>query len=174
MAAVTIHNDFGAQENRVYHYFHFSPICYKVMGTDAMIFVLLMLSFKSGFSCSSFTYIKRLFSSSLLSAIRLMSFKYLRLLIFLQEILIPACASSSPAFHVMYSALKLNKQSYSIQPWWYSFLSFQVIFCFMSGSNCCFLSCIGLLRRQVRWSAIPISLRIFHSLLWSTQPKALV
>ena len=28
-------------------------------------------------------------------------------------------------------------------------------------------------RRQVRWSSIPISLRIFHSLLWSTQSKAL-
>ena len=29
------------------------------------------------------------------------------------------------------------------------------------------------LRRKVRWSGIPISLRIFHSLLWSTQSKAL-
>ena len=29
------------------------------------------------------------------------------------------------------------------------------------------------LRRQVRWFDIPISLRIFHSLLWSTQSKAL-
>ena len=29
------------------------------------------------------------------------------------------------------------------------------------------------LRRQVRWSGIPISFRIFHSLLWSTQSKAL-
>ena len=40
MAAVTIHSDFGAQENRAYHYFHFFPICYKVMGPDAMIFIL--------------------------------------------------------------------------------------------------------------------------------------
>ena len=42
----------------------------------------------------------------------------------------------------------------------------------MSSSNCCFLTC-RFLRRQVRWSGIPISLRIFHSLLWSTQSKAL-
>ena len=35
---------------------------------------------------------------------------YLRLLIFLPAILIPACASSSPGFHMMYSAYKLNKQ----------------------------------------------------------------
>ena len=38
-----------------------------------------------------------------------------RLLIFLQAILIPACASSSPAFLMMYSAWKLNKQGDSIQ-----------------------------------------------------------
>ena len=35
---------------------------------------------------------------------------YLRLLICLLEILLPPCASSSPAFHMMYSAYKLNKQ----------------------------------------------------------------
>ena len=29
------------------------------------------------------------------------------------------------------------------------------------------------LKRQVRWSGIPISFRIFHSFLWSTQSKAL-
>ena len=42
---------------------------------------------------------------------------YLRLLIFLLAILIPACASSSPAFHMMYSTYKLNKQGDNIQPW---------------------------------------------------------
>ena len=31
-----------------------------------------------------------------------------------------------------------------------------------------------LLMRQVRWSGIPISLRIFYSLLWCTQSKALI
>ena len=49
-------------------------------------------------------FIKRFFSSSLLSAIRTVSSAYLRLLIFLPAILIPACASSSLAFHMMYSA----------------------------------------------------------------------
>ena len=37
----------------------------------------------------------------------MVSSAYLRLLIFLPAILIPACASSSPAFHMMYSAYKL-------------------------------------------------------------------
>ena len=76
-----------------------------------------MLSFKPAISLSSFTFIKRLFSTSLLSAIRVVSSAYLRLLIFLLAILIPAYASSSPAFLMMYSAYKLNKQGDSLQPW---------------------------------------------------------
>ena len=62
-------------------------ICHEVMGPDAMILVFWMLSFKPTFSLSSFTLIKRLFSSSLLSAIRMVSSAYLRLLIFLLAIL---------------------------------------------------------------------------------------
>ena len=54
-------------------------ICHEVMGPDAMILVFWMLSFKPTFSLSSFTSIKRLFSSSL-SAIRVVSSAYLRLL----------------------------------------------------------------------------------------------
>ena len=50
-----------------------SYICHEVMEPDAMIFIFWMLSFKPAFSLSSFTFIKRLFSSSLLSAIRLLS-----------------------------------------------------------------------------------------------------
>ena len=211
MAAVTIYTDFGAQEKNVSHFFHcFTSICHEVIGPDAMILVIWMLSFKPAFPLSSFTFIKRLFSSSLLSAIRVcylhaakslqscptlcdaidssppgstvpgilqvrtltwvaisfsnawkwkvksenevaqlcptlcdpmdcslpgfsaMGFSrqeywsvlplpsplsaYLRLLIFLLAMLIPAWASSSPAFLMMYSAYKLNKQGDSIQP----------------------------------------------------------
>ena len=67
-------------------------ICHEVMGPDAMILVFYMLSFLPTFSLSSFTFIKRLLSSSSLSAIRVLSSAYLRLLIFLPAILIPACA----------------------------------------------------------------------------------
>ena len=49
-----------------------------------------MPSFKPAFSLSSFTFIKRLFSSSSLSVIGVISSAYLRLLIFLLAILIPA------------------------------------------------------------------------------------
>ena len=79
-------------------------ICYEVMGPDAMILVFWMMTFKPTVSLSTFTFIKRLFSSSSLSAIRVVSSAYLRLLIFLLENLIPACASSTSAFSMMYSA----------------------------------------------------------------------
>ena len=92
------------------------PTCQEVMGLDTMIFVFWMLSFKPAFSVSSFTFTKRLFSCSSFSAIRVVSSAYLRLLIFLPAVLIPACASSSPAFHMIYSAYKLNKQGDNVQP----------------------------------------------------------
>ena len=70
-------------------------IYYEVMGPDAMILVFWMLSLCKLFSLSSFTFMKRLFSSSSLFAISVLSSAYLRLLIFLPAILIPACVSSS-------------------------------------------------------------------------------
>ena len=100
-----------------------SPSIYlEVMGPDAMIFVLWILSFKPTFSLFSFTFIKRLFSSSSLSAIRVVSSTYLRLLLFLLAILIPASASSNPSFLLMYSAYQLNKQNDNTQPWYTPFL----------------------------------------------------
>ena len=38
------------------------------------------------------------------------------IIVFLLAILIPACVSSSPAFHMMYSPYKLNKQGDNMQP----------------------------------------------------------
>ena len=173
MAAVTIHSDIGSQENKVCHCFHcFLSICHEVMGLDAMIFCFLMLSFKPAFSFS-FTFIKRLFSFSSLSATRLESYVYLRLLIFLPAILIPACNSSSLVFHMMLFAYKLNKQDDNIQSWRTPFLIWN-----QSTVPCPVLTVASwpayrFLRRQVRQSDISFSLKVFHSLLWSTQPKAL-
>ena len=148
-------------------------ICHEVMGPDAVILVFWMLSFKPTFSLSSFTFIKRLFSSSSLSATRVVSSVYLRLVIFLPVILIPACASSSPAFLMIYSADKLNKQGDNIQPWRTPFPMWN-----QSAVPCPVLTvaywpAYRFLKRQVRCSGSPISIRIFQSLLWSTQSKAL-
>ena len=82
-----------------------------------MILVFLMLSFKPPFAFFFFTFIKRLFSSFSHSAIRVVSSAYWRLSIFLPAILIPAFASSSLAFCLMYSVHKLNKQGDNIQSW---------------------------------------------------------
>ena len=60
-------------------------ISHEVMGLDAMIWIFWMLSYKPTFSLSSFTFIKKLFISSSLSPIRVVSSAYLRLLIFLQQ-----------------------------------------------------------------------------------------
>ena len=77
-----------------------SSISHEVMGPDAMILVSWIL-FQASFSFSFFTLIKRLFSSSLLSAIEVVSFAYLRLLTFLPTFLIPACESYSPVFRMI-------------------------------------------------------------------------
>ena len=96
-----------------------SHFCHEVMEPDDMIFIfecwVLSQLFHSALSLSP--RVMRLFSSSLLSAIRVMPSAYLTLLIVVLEILIPACASSSPAFCMIYSAYKLNKQVDSEWPW---------------------------------------------------------
>ena len=163
VTAVTIHSDFGAQENKICHCFHFSHICLLWSnGTRWYDLSFWILSFKPAFWLSCFTFIRRLFSSSLLSAIRVVSAAYLRLLVFLLAILILVCDSSSLAFHMMYYAYKLNKQGDNIQPWCTPFLIFN-----QSAIPCTVLTAASwlanrLLRRQVRWSGILISLRIFH------------
>ena len=161
---MTVRSDFGAQESKICHCFHFFPFHLPWSDrTGCHNLCFWMLSFKPTFSVFSFTFIKRLFSSSSLPAKRLVSSAYLRLLIFLPAVLIPACASSYLAFRMMYSAYNLNKQGDNIQPWCTPFLI----------SNQSVVPCPVLtvaswpayrfLKRQVRWSGIPISFRIFHS-----------
>ena len=154
---------------------NFSPsICHEIMRSDAMILVFLIFSFKLTFSLSYFTLIKRLFSFSLLSAIRVVSSAYLRSLIFLPLLLVPACNSSSLAFLMMCSPYRLNKQGDSRQPCHtpFSILNQSVVpYRVLTVAS---WPAYRFLRKPVRWSGNPISLRAFNSLLWSTQTKALV
>ena len=122
------------------------------MGPDTMILVFWMLSFKPAFSLSSFTFIKRLFSFSSLSAVRVVSSVYLKLLIFLLAILIPACASSSPAFLMIYSAYKLNKQGDNIQPWCTPFPIWNQSVVLCPVLTVASWPAYRSLKRQVRWS----------------------
>jgi len=90
------------EPKKVYH-------CFSIYlawsdGTRCYDLCFLSVEFKPAFSLSCLTFIKRLFSSSLLSATRVVLSAYLRLLIFLQAVLIPACVLSSTAFHMKFSA----------------------------------------------------------------------
>ena len=132
-----------------------------------MILVFWMSSFKTTFSLSSSTFIKKLFNSSL-SAISVVSSAHLRLLIFLPAILIPACALSSPAFCIMYTLYKLNKHGDNIQPWCTPFPIWNQSVVSSPVLTVASWPAYKFLRRQVRWSGVSISLRIFHGLLLST------
>ena len=105
MAAVTIHSNFGAQENEICHCFHFFPIYLPWRDGTGCHDLLFM---NTEFSASFFTFLfyphQGLFSSFSLSATEVISSAYLRLLVFLLAILIPACESSNLAFHMIYSA----------------------------------------------------------------------
>ena len=81
-------------------------ICHEMMGLDAMVLVFWMLNFKAVFWLSSFSNIKKLFSSSLLSAIMVVSSAYLSLLIFLPAILISAVLL--PAWHFTWCILHIS------------------------------------------------------------------
>ena len=175
MAAVTIHSDLRAQKRNSVTASTFSPsICHEVMGPDAMILVFLIFSFKLAFSFSSFTFIKRLFISSPISAVRVVSSAYLSLLMFFPPVLIVAYKSSIPAFLMMCSVYKLNKQGDNKQPCCtpFSILNQWVVpYRVLAVAS---WSAYRFLRRQVRWSGILISLGVFHSLIQSIQSKAIV
>ena len=170
MAAVTIHSDFRAQEEEICHYFHLFPFYLPwVIGPDATTLVFLIFRFKPALSLSSFTLIKGLFSSYSPSASRVVSATYLRLLMFLPTILIPACNSSSLAFLMMLSAYRLNKQGDNRQPCCTPFsvlnqsvFPYRVLTLASWPTN-------RFLRRQIGCPGIPISWRAFHSILWSIQ-----
>ena len=107
MAAVTVCRFWSPRKENVTASTFSPSICHEVMGPDSMILVCLML-----FHTSFFTLLFHPLQEAkflLLSAIRVVSSAYLRLLIFHPAILIPACASSSPAFCMIYSAYKLNR-----------------------------------------------------------------
>ena len=103
----------------------------------------------------------RLFSSFSLSAIRVVSHAYLRLLIFLPVNWIPVCAASSPAFLMIYTVYQFHKQGDNIQPWCTRFPIWN-----QSVIPCLVLTVASwpayrFLRRQIRWSGMPITFKNF-------------
>ena len=139
-------------------------IGHDVMEPEAMILVFWMLSFKPAFSL----LFQKSSSRGSLILLHFLPLEYVKFLIFLLVILTPGYASFSLAFCMMYSAYKLNKQGNNIHPLCILFPIFPcLVLTVASWPEYRFLW------RQVRWSDIPISLRIFHSLLCSTLSKSL-
>ena len=102
-----------------FHYFYLFPFhlpCKNGARWHYLSFFFLIFTFKLALSLSSFILIKSLFISSSFFAIRVVSYAYLRSLMFLPRILIPACNSSSPTFLIMCSVYRLNNQGDSRQP----------------------------------------------------------
>ena len=138
--------------SQLFHSFTFIPWTAAYQASPSMGF-----SRQDCFYSASQNIFRRFFSSSLLSAIRVVSFAYLRLWVFLLAILNLACSSLSPEFHMTYSAYKLSKQGDNIQPWHTPFPVWN-----QSVVPCLVLTVSSwpvyrFLRRQVRWSDIPIS-----------------
>ena len=112
-------------------------ICHEVMGPDVMILVFWILNFKQTFSLSSFTFIKRFFSSSSLSARRgyhlhIWGYWYS-----------PGNLDSSLCFiQPSISHDVLNKAGWQHTALTYSFSDLQPVCCSMPSSNCYFLTCI--------------------------------
>jgi len=121
------------------------------MGSDAVILVFWMLRFKPTFSLSTFTFIKRLFSSSSLSAIRVVWSALSEVIDISPGNLDSSLCFLSPAFLMMYSAYKLNKQGDTALMYFFPYL--EPGCCSMCSSNCYFLSCIQVSQEagQVVW-----------------------
>ena len=159
MAAVTVYSDFGAQEYKVSPFPLFPSVCHKVMGPDAMIFIFWILSFKLFFYSP--------FSPSSRGALIPLPFCHKSGVICISEAIgiFPGRLAFSlrvihSGFLMMLSACNSNKQGNNILTW-----------CSLPVLNQSAVSCLVLtvaswstyrfLRRQKRWSGIPISLRIF-------------
>ena len=164
MAAVIICSDFGNPPNKKSLTVSIVPpsISHEVRGTGCHDLHFLNVSFKPAFSLSSFTFIKRFFSSSL-SAIRLVSYVSKTEVIDIS----PGNLDSSLCFiqpGILQDVLcnKLSKQGDNIQSWHTPFLTWN-----QSIVPCPVLTVASwpayrFLRRQVRRSSTNISLRIFQ------------
>ena len=171
MAVVTTCSDFGAQKIKLCNCFHCFPICLTWSDGTGSLF----------FECSVLSQIFHVplslpLKGSLIPLHSLpqgwchlhiwgywyFSWHWFQLVLY-------------PVWYFSWStgAYKLNKQVNRIQPWSNPFPTRN-----QSVFPCPVLTAASwathtFLGRQVKWPGIPISFRIFHSLLWSRQSKAL-
>ena len=170
MAAVTICCDFGAQEYEIWQ-FPIFPQLYAMKWCDQMpwtsFFELWVLSqlFHSPLSPSSRGSLVLL----CFLPFKVVSSAYLSFLIFHLSIFILASESSNQ--HFIWCTLHISSITRMT-----IYSPFPILnHCSISSSNCCFFLCIQVSQKagKVIWYSHFFS-RIFDSLLWSKQPKALV
>ena len=174
MAAITICSDFGALQDKVWHCFHSFPIYFPWSdGTRCHGLSFLNVDLLANFFTLLFHFYQEAFWV-------LFTFCHKGGVICISEVIdtSPGNLDSSlcffqPSVLMMYSAYKLNKQGDNIQPWHTSFPVWN-----QSVVPCPVLTVASwpayrFLKRQVRWSGIPISFRISYSLLWSTHSNVL-
>ena len=129
------------------------------MGLNAMILVFRMLCFKLAFALSCFILIKRISSSSLLSLgwchLLIGGYWYLSQQSWFQPV-------HHAAQHFSWCTLHSNSISkVKVSNLMYIFSNLEPVHCSLSSSNCSFLTCIQVLKRQVRQSGIPTSFNNF-------------
>ena len=121
MAADNICGDFGAPKYKVSRCFHCFPIYLPWSdGTRSHDLCFLNVEFKPAFSLSTFTFIKRLFSSSLLSAIRwchlhMWGYWYSSLRSWFQLVLYPAWHFAWCSLHISCTTMKNSPGSSQIE-----------------------------------------------------------
>ena len=149
-------------------------ICHEVMGPDAMIFVFYTLNFKPLFHSplspsSRGSLVPLCFLPLEWYRLHIWSCLYFPGQSWFLHVLHPAQQFVGCTLHV-----KLNRQGDNIQPWNTSspIMNQSVVLCLVL--TVAPWPAYRFLRRQVRWSSTPISLRKFYSLLWSIWSKALV
>ena len=120
------------------------------------------MSFKPDFSLPSFSFFKRLFSISLISAITLVSSSY-PMLLFHPAILIPSFDSSSLAFLYDLLRIEVKQAGWQYTVLSYSFSNFKPVYCSMSSSDCCFLA-----HKHVSQETAKVFCRIFQFALIHT------
>ena len=175
MASVTIYSDFGAKENSL-PLFPLFPHLFAMKWWDQMPWSSFSECWflSQLFPLSSFTFIKRLFSSSSISAIRVVSSAYwgcwyFSLQSWLQLVLHPAQHFSWCTLHI---SLIIRVTIYSLDV----LLShLKPVYCSISSSNCCFLTWIQVsheagqvvlcffLFKNFQVCCIPHSHRLWHS-----------
>ena len=139
-------------------------ICHEVMGPDAMFLLFWMLSFKPAFSLSSFTFHQEALQF-------LFAFHHKGGIICISEVIDISPSNLDSSLCFIQSGISQDvlciwvKWQYTALA--YSFPNLETVTCSMSGSNCCFLTCIQI--SQEASKVVCIKEIMNENLLYSTR-----